>query len=253
MQLEGKVIAVTGAVGLIGSALSREIVKQGGKVIMGDNNLHNCGAIINDIGADSASAEFLDVTSKKSIKYFIDQGSKKFGNLHAIVHCAYPRSSTWGVKFEDLNEDGLREDLYSQLGGAILVSQQFYKYFLSVGSGKIIHISSIQGVRAPKFEHYDNTNMVSPIEYSAIKSGIISLVQYLAKYSKDKNIQVNCISPGGILNNQPDIFLNKYKKSCLSKGMLDPVDLVGTLLYLLNPINKYINGQNIIIDDGWSL
>ena len=83
--------------------------------------------------------------------------------------------------------------------------------------------------------------------------GIIAIMHYLAKYCKRRNIRVNCISPGGILDNQPESFLKKYRSSCTSKGMLDPEDLVGALLYLLSDQSRYVNGHNIIVDDGWSL
>ena len=106
---------------------------------------------------------------------------------------------------------------------------------------------------APKFQHYEGTNMISPIEYSAVKAGIISITKYLAKYCSNQNIRVNCISPGGIKNNQPNKFLKKYKKDCSSKGMLDPEDLNGSLLMLISDYSQFITGQNIVIDDGWSL
>ena len=48
-------------------------------------------------------------------------------------------------------------------------------------------------------------------------------------------------------------FLKKYKESCFSKGMLDSEDLNGAIIFLLSKSSKYINGQNIIIDDGWSI
>ena len=95
--------------------------------------------------------------------------------------------------------------------------------------------------------------MTSPIEYTAVKSGIISLTSWLAKYFKNKNIRVNCISPGGILDHQTELFLEKYRSSCTNKGMLDPTDVAGTVLFLLSDQSKYINGQNIVIDDGWTL
>ena len=95
--------------------------------------------------------------------------------------------------------------------------------------------------------------MISPIEYSAIKTGIIGVTKYLAKYCKGENIRVNCISPGGILDNQPEQFLNKYRESCNSKGILDARDILGALIFLLSDNSEYINGQNIVIDDGWSL
>jgi NAD(P)-dependent dehydrogenase (short-subunit alcohol dehydrogenase family) len=96
--------------------------------------------------------------------------------------------------------------------------------------------------------------MNSPIEYSAIKSGIISVSKYLAKYYKNKGIRINSISPGGIKNiSLPKLFINRYKKSCNSKGLMDGSDLTGLVLFLLSNQSKYITGQNLIIDDGWSL
>ena len=117
----------------------------------------------------------------------------------------------------------------------------------------MVNISSIQGISAPKFEHYEGTSMNSPIEYSAIKSGIISITKWLAKYYANKNLRINCISPGGVYSNQPEKFIKKYKESCNSKGLLNAEDINGTILFLLSKNSHYINGQNIVIDDGWSL
>ena len=169
------------------------------------------------------------------------------------MHSAYPRSSGWGAKFEDLQAKFLFEDLSRHLGGAILFSQSILEYFKEQGNGNLIHISSIQGVAAPKFEHYEGAGMGSPVEYSAIKAGLIALTRYLAKYYKGNGIRVNCISPGGILDNQPESFIDNYRASCNEKGLLNSKDVVGTLLFLLSDHSKYITGQNIIIDDGWSL
>ena len=95
--------------------------------------------------------------------------------------------------------------------------------------------------------------MTVPVEYAAIKSGMLHLTKYMAKYLKGKNIRVNAISPGGILDSQPKEFLSEYNKQCSTKGMLDSNDLNGTLIFLLSDMSSYINGQNIIVDDGFSL
>jgi len=92
-----------------------------------------------------------------------------------------------------------------------------------------------------------------PVEYAAIKSGMLHLTKYMAKYFKGKNIRVNAISPGGILDSQPREFLSEYNQQCSTKGMLDPKDLNGALIYLLSDMSKYVNGQNIIVDDGFAL
>jgi len=95
--------------------------------------------------------------------------------------------------------------------------------------------------------------MTVPIEYATSKAGIISMTKYLAKLYGRKNIRVNCVSPGGVEDNQPILFKKKYRKSCLNKGLLSPKDLTGLIKFLLSEESKYVNGQNIIIDDGWTL
>ena len=246
-------MAISGAAGRIGSAFSRAIVEKGSRVILGDIKDEKSCNLEKELGKGKAIYIKADLTDSKEIDQFLIKGKKIFGKIDAAVHCAYPVSEGWGTRFEDLQANDLEKDLFQQLGGAIIFSQRVIRYFRNQGYGNLIHISSIQGVASPKFEHYVGTEMNSPIEYSAIKSGIISITSYLAKYYKKQNIRVNCISPGGILYNQPESFLEKYRSSCTSKGMLDPADLIGTLLYLLSEQSSFVNGQNIVVDDGWSL
>ena len=252
-MLENNIVAITGGAGLIGSSFARSIIDKGGKVIIGDVSKKRGLKIQSDLGVNNSIFIKVNTSDVDSIDNFLEAGKNHFGKINSIIHCAYPRSEQWGTKFEELESDFLKEDLFNQLGGAILFSQRVISFFRDQGYGNLIHVSSIQGVYPPKFNHYKGTSMVSPIEYSAIKAGIISITRYLAKYCKGQNIRVNCISPGGILDNQPEIFLDKYNSTCLSKGMMDSQDLNGTIIYLLSSMSEYVNGQNIIIDDGWIL
>lgn len=252
-MLENLIVIISGGAGRIGSAFSRAVVENGGKVLIGDIN-HELGyQLVSELGDENSMFIEGNMTEPNTVNHMIENGLTKFGNIDAAVHCAYPVSTQWGTRFEDLKSKGLEKDLFNQLGGAILFSQQMIRYFRKKGHGNLVHVSSIQGIAVPKFEHYENTDMVSPIEYSAIKAGIISITRYLAKYCKNQNIRVNCISPGGILDKQPDSFLKKYKASCQSKGMLNAEDVIGSLMFLLSNQSIYVNGQNIIVDDGWSL
>jgi NAD(P)-dependent dehydrogenase (short-subunit alcohol dehydrogenase family) len=252
-MLENNIVAITGGAGLIGSSFARSIIDKGGKVIIGDVSKKRGLKIQSDLGVNNSIFIKVNTSDVDSIDNFLEAGKNHFGKINSIIHCAYPRSEQWGTKFEGLESDFLKEDLFNQLGGAILFSQRVISFFRDQGYGNLIHVSSIQGVYPPKFNHYKGTSMVSPIEYSAIKAGIISITRYLAKYCKGQNIRVNCICPGGILDNQPEVFLDKYNSTCLSKGMMDSQDLNGTIIYLLSSMSEYVNGQNIIIDDGWSL
>jgi NAD(P)-dependent dehydrogenase (short-subunit alcohol dehydrogenase family) len=81
----------------------------------------------------------------------------------------------------------------------------------------------------------------------------VQLTRYFAQYFKGDSIRVNSLSPGGIFHNQPSSFLEAYSKHCGKKGMLDPQDIIGALLFLLSNGSRYMTGQNLIIDDGFSL
>ena len=195
----------------------------------------------------------LDITSKISIQKCIDCVHEKYGRIDALVNNAYPKNNNYGRHFFDVEYDDFVENLGMNLGGCIIPSQLFSMYFQNQGYGNIINISSIYGLMAPKFEIYKNTSMTVPVEYAVTKSGLIHLTKYMAKYFKGMNIKVNAISPGGILDGQPDSFINNYNIQSLNKGMLDKADLNGTLVYLLSNMSKYVNGQNIVVDDGFSL
>jgi len=248
-----KTILITGACGIIGSGILKGLISEQYNLVLVDNNRDKIKEFSRSINSKKILFVETNILKKNEVDLCIKKGLDKFGKIDAAIHAAYPKSERWGTKFENLEEEFLMEDIKNQLGSAIIFSQRIISCFLKQGFGNLIHISSIQGVSQPKFHHYEGTDMTSPIEYSAIKSGIISITKYLSKYYKKRNLRVNCISPGGISNNQPNIFVKNYKSSCNSKGLLDSEDLTGLILFLISDKSKYINGQNIIIDDGWSL
>jgi len=252
-MLKNKVVIVTGAAGRLGSAISRNIIKNGGQVVLVDTNVERLNVLKVEFGSDSCLTLNEDVSNAEKVDLLIKKAISKFGRIDSAIHSAYPRSPQWGERFEDINQKYLYEDLSSQIGGSILFAQRVLDFFYKKQEGNLIFVSSIQGFMAPKFEHYENTNMTSPIEYSASKHALVGVTRYLAKYYKGSNIRVNCVSPGGILDGQPESFVKEYRKSCNDKGMLDAQDVVGTFIFLLSDSSKYITGQNIIIDDGWSL
>ena len=257
MLLKNKVIVVTGGAGLLGSEFIKAIVKEGGIGIATDINedrARKVAEIVNRSGLPG-KADYCktDITSKESIEHTISFALKKYGKIDALVNSAYPRNPNYGRKFEEVTYKDFCENINLHLGGYFLTSQQFALYFEKQGHGNVVNIASIYGVIPPRFEIYEGTNMSMPVEYACIKSAIIHLTKYMAKYFKGKNIRFNCISPGGILDNQPDVFLEKYNAFGLSKGMLHKEDVNGTLIFLLSDMSKHINGQNIVVDDGWTL
>jgi len=256
-MLNDKVVIVTGGAGLIGRAFVRCIVEHSGIAIVADVNKQAGSEFIEGLKTDDpqAKVEFVevDITSKESLAKMLSCLHDKHGRIDALVNNAYPRNKNYGSKFEEVTYDDFCQNVSMHLGGYFLASQQVANYFKQQGHGSIINMASIYGVVAPRFSVYEHTPMTMPVEYAAIKSAIIHLTKYLAQYLKGDNIRVNCISPGGILDGQPAEFLSRYNSFAASKGMLDANDLQGTLLFLLSDMSKFVNGQNIVVDDGWSL
>ena len=119
-------------------------------------------------------------------------------------------------------------------------------------SGSIVNISSIYGVVGPDFTLYNGTDMTMPAAYSAIKGGLINLTRYLASYFGPYNIRINCVSPGGVLDGQPQTFIDNYNNKVPMKRMANPDDISPSVAFLLSNDSTYITGQNLIVDGGWT-
>ena len=134
------------------------------------------------------------------------------------------------------------------------MSQEVSRVMVNQKRGAIVNIASIYGFMAPRFELYENASFTSPVEYSAIKGGLLSLTKYLASYLGKHDIRVNAISPGGVYDNQPESFVAQYsKKAIIGNRMAEPGDLTGALIFLLSDASRYVTGQNIVVDGGWSI
>ena len=257
-MLSGKVIVITGCCGLLGKSFTKAVLRSGGKVIGCDINPEALQSFKNELKAEfpeGAFSEFqLDITKKIQIENLIQDSKLKFGKIDALLNNAYPMNKEYGKKTEEVSYESFSENLSLHLGGYFLCMQQFSIFFKEQGYGNVISMSSVYGIMAPRFEIYEGTPMTMPVEYAAIKSGVVQLTKYFAKYYKGSRIRFNCICPGGNRrsDHNPD-FIKKYSEFGMSKGLLDKEDLNGTLLFLLSDASQFINGQNIVVDDGWSL
>jgi NAD(P)-dependent dehydrogenase (short-subunit alcohol dehydrogenase family) len=255
-MLENMVVVVTGGAGAIGRIFVRAVAANGGTAIVADVDKDAAASVALEVAAayqGRAEPATLDITRKDSITDLISHVQKQHGRLDAVVNNAYPRNRNYGRKLEEVTYEDFCENSNAHLGGYFLVMQQFALHFRVQGGGNIINMSSIYGVMAPRFEVYADTAMTMPVEYAAIKSAIVHLTRYFAQYFKQDGLRVNCISPGGIRNAQPESFLRKYDAHCGRKGMLDAQDITGTLLFLLSDASKHVTGQNLVVDDGFSL
>ncbi len=254
--LDKQVVVVSGGAGLLGRNFVRCIAEQGGIAVVADLNLRAATELAEEVSKNhprQAEPAYLDITDKRSVTDLIDKIHVRHGHIDALVNSAYPRNNNYGRTLEALTYKDFCENVNLHLGGYFLIAQQFSLYFRDHGGGNIINLASIYGSMVPRFAIYSGTNITMPLEYAAIKSAVIQITRYFAQYFKNDRIRVNCLSPGGILDNQPNEFLQQYAAHCGEKGLLNPSDIMGALIFLLSDSSRYITGQNLIIDDGFSL
>ena len=244
-KLYEKVVVVTGGSGLIGKAILDNLKSNGAITI---------NAELKDARSGEATHEYVkcDVTSQESVKDAIDRVISKYGRVDGWVNNAYPRTSDWGNKFEDILFESWRTNVDFQLNSVFICSQEVLKIMKAQSSGAIVNISSIYGVVGPDFSVYNGTQMTMPAAYSAIKGGVINFSRYLAAYYGPYGITLICVSPGGIFDHQNQNFVSQYEAKVPMRRMGLPEDIAPAVGFLLSNDANYITGQNIIVDGGWT-
>jgi len=253
-----KVIIITGGSGLLGKAFSRACAETGYSLVIADINdgagPQTAHEIIKTTGNTKVSYWHCDITNSADVQNLIGYCREEYGTISALVNNAYPRNKNYGRLFEDVTYEDFCENVCMHMGGYFNITKWVAQEMMARKSGNIINMASIYGFAAPRFEVYDGTSMTMPVEYAAIKGGIINLTRYLASYLGRYNIRVNAISPGGIEDRQPASFIQKYSSNVFYGGrMARSDDITGVLLFLLSDQSKYITGQNIIVDGGWTV
>lgn len=255
MNLNGKTFIVVGAAGRLGKAIVDAALDCGANIVAVDQSKK---ALKEIKVKQSDNKKFFpidgDITQTTSIQRVIEAAVEQFGSLDGAVNAAYPRNENYGRSFFDVTYEDFCENVSLHLGGYFLFMQQCAKYALiKQEKFSLVNMSSIYGIMAPRFEVYAGTSMTMPVEYAAIKSALQHIGSYVSAYTKGSRFRVNCVSPGGILAGQDQAFLDRYNSYCRDKGMLEPNDILGTVLFLLSDSSQYVCNQNIVIDDCFSI
>ena len=243
--LKDKVVIVTGGSGLIGRYIVQEIRDNGGIAISAEIS------VTTNIDKGEINC---DITSESSVESLINVVLTKYGRIDGLVNNAYPRTKDWGNKFEDIPLDSWRENVDIQMNSVFNISQKVLEIMRKQQKGSIVNIASIYGVVGNDFTLYEEYGGTSPAAYSAIKGGIINFTRYLASYYGKYNIRVNCVSPGGILDekNQHPSFIKRYSEKSPLKRLGNPEEIAPAISFLLSDEASFITGHNLMVDGGWT-
>lgn len=242
-KLVRKVIVVTGGSGLIGKAIIAHLISEGAVAINAEINVTDDleNGVIN-----------CDVTQSESVQTAINKILERYERIDGWVNNAYPRTSDWGLPFEEVPAESWKKNVDLQLNSIFICSQLILKIMQDQRSGSIVNLSSIYGVVGPDFGVYQGTGMTMPAAYAAIKGGVVNFTRYLASYYGRDKIRVNCVSPGGIFNNQNKKFVKHYEDRVPMGRMGLASEIAPAISFLLSDEASYITGHNLMIDGGWT-
>lgn len=265
VDLSDKVIAITGAGGVICSAFAKALAANGAKVALLDINEDAAKKVADEIG-ERAMAVKCNCLDKQSITDAKKAVNDKFGAVNFLINGAggnNPRASTdnevmtpdfEGVKdFFALEESGLRFVFDLNITSAFLTTQVFAADMVKTG-GNIINISSMNAFRP----------LTKIPAYSAAKAGISNLTQWLAVHFAPCHVRCNAIAPGFFVTNQNrDLLFNKDGTPTARTGKIlaatpmkkfgEVEDLIGCLLWLADDnASGFVTGTVIPVDGGFS-
>ena len=265
----GKVVVVTGAGGLICSAMARAFAQSGAKVAALDRNLANVEKLANELKAEGFICEAFEanVLEPESLKAAHEAVIAKLGECDVLVNGAggnnpaattdneYQHEAVEGKKsFFDLTQDGIDFVFKLNFQGTLLPTQVFATDMVKKGKGAILNISSMNAFRP----------LTKIPAYSAAKAGISNFTQWLAVHFAPCGIRVNAIAPGFFVTNQNRALLfdsegnptprtNKILSHTPQNRFGDPSDLIGTLLWLADDkASGFVTGVIVPVDGGFN-
>ena len=242
-NLKDKIIVVTGGSGQLGTAMVNDLRIKGATAINFEINQSD------DLIQGGIQC---DVTSEVSVKRALDLILKKYGRIDGWVNNAYPRTADWGSKFEEISVESWQKNVDFQLNSVFICAQKVLEIMKNQKIGSMVNIASIYGILGPDFSVYKGTEMTMPAAYSAIKGGVVNFTRYLASYYAAYGVRVNCVSPGGIFNDQNNIFVKQYENKVPMGRLGKPKEVAGPVSFLLSDESSYITGHNLIVDGGWT-
>jgi NAD(P)-dependent dehydrogenase (short-subunit alcohol dehydrogenase family) len=249
LSLKEKVIVVTGGSGQYGKCLVEGLAEAGGTVITTSRNLSSAeetASLFQKKGMDVHPME-LDQGIPESVISFREKFVSEFGQLHVFVNNAVSRP----MKGYNGPISQFEESMRVNATGMMDLLRQLTELIIQSGGGSVINIASMMGMKGPDLSNYEGTTMGDlPPDYFFHNAGLINLTRFMAKMHAGKNIRFNCISPGGLFNNQPQAFLDNYCKKVPLRRMANTDDIKGLAVLLASDAGTYINGENILMDGG---
>jgi NAD(P)-dependent dehydrogenase (short-subunit alcohol dehydrogenase family) len=254
-QLKGKSIVIVGGTSGIGLSAAKACLAEGASVLVTGKDPVKAGAAKEQLG-QKALVRVTDATNETGADETIREAIAAFGRLDALYHVAGGSGRKFGDgPLHELTAEGWRKTMALNLDAIMLSNQAAIRYFLGSGhGGTILNMGSVLGT-------YPSPRFFSTHAYAAAKAAIIGFSRSVAAFYASNNIRVNVIAPALFdtpmaqrAMEDPEIQAFIRTKQPLDGGRAGlPEDADGAAVFLLSDQARFITGQVIYVDGGWSV
>ena len=260
-SVDGKVVVITGAAGILGTSMVKHFAEQGAKVVVLDRVQELGEKLVAEVKADGGEAMFLmsDVLDKSVLEQNYADIMAAYGRIDVLINGAGGNMAAATVPPEktifDLDVEAVRKVVDLNLFGTILPTMVFVKAMVEQGKGSIINVASESALRP----------LTRVAGYGVAKAAVVNWTKYMCGELAIKfgeGLRVNAIAPGFLLTNQnrtlltnPDGSLTPRSHTILAHTPYnrfgEPDELLGTLQWLASDASKFVSGTLTVIDGGF--
>ena len=253
-KLDGRIAVVTGGCGHLGHAMVDALSEAGAKVYVAGTDKEK---FVRVFGKDTPHHFTpINILESQSIQSAFKKIYDEEGRIDVLVNNA-ASVSCGGRLPENIDDEIWRSTMEGVAGSVFKCIREVIPYMEKTG-GSIVNIASMYGVVSPNLAMYNDVcaPFLNPVAYGAGKAAVVQLTKYFGAYLVNKGIRVNCVSPGTfpspkVLENEE--FVRRLSEKNPANRIGVPDDIKGTVLFLASDASRYIIGQNIMVDGGWTI
>ncbi len=244
-RLDGRIALVTGASSGLGEAVARALAGVGARVAVTARRADRLAALADEIGGRPFACDLLDAGQVEGL---IPAVVEQVGPPEILVNVA--GHIIGGSRAEDEAPEAIEQTMQLNLVVPLRLAQAAYPHMVEVGRGSIVNVSSISGlVGVPG---------IPQASYAASKAGLSGLTVELAVQWAADRIRVNTVAPGFFRSDITESLYDSERGTAwLQRNTplpdeATPDDLVGAVLWLAGDAGRYVTGQTIAVDGGWT-
>ncbi|MFC2968686.1 SDR family NAD(P)-dependent oxidoreductase [Acidimangrovimonas pyrenivorans] len=258
-QLTGRTIFITGAGGVLGSTYVRRMLAEGARVVATDLPGARAEAL-QEAHGDKAGFRFyeLDVGDEAQVTGIFQRVMGDGWNPDVVLNnAAITGEMLMGAgksfpDFADTSVEDWEKTLRTNLTGAFMIARQMDRDIVGKYPSTLINVASMYALNGAHHPIYDGMPFKNFSAYGVTKAGIHGLTVWLAGYWAQRQATVNTIAPGAVFNNHSEEFQRRVGELIMAGRMCQPDEIADVMLFLCSPQSRYMTGQMVNVDGGFS-